>query len=623
MKTVVRKALIITIIVLFVTSLSVNFGFAAGISPTNQKTYTFDKDFDEGTLFSVEHVTVHDQLQLSHKIINLPFIWVPNATGTVSKVDTNTGKELGRYWVAPHNGDPSRTTVDQDGSCYVGCRAAGTVVKIGLAELGQFDDRNGDGICQTSQDLNNDGNITGAEILPWGQDECVLYEVVLIPGHEGTYDPGTYPGPYDNNTGGTAPRGLAVDKNNNVWAASYSGQKFYYLDGSTGQILRTINLTQHYSYGAVMDKNGILWSVSRMYTNLLRIDPATSQTTRINLNSVYGVGLDSQDHLFIAGYDNNTMTRVNINTATVDWVKSLPGLVNPRGVVCYKNPDHPEIPEQLWVANSGSTTATVYDIDGNIQLATINGLRGPSGVAVGTNDVDPSNIVSKIWACDIGSENIYSIDPVTYTKEITKTVVSSSYHYTYSDMTGYLSRIITCKVGNWTVIRDSNINNAPWGILTWNSFEPAGTSITVKVRSSNDQVSWSTWEAVVKNTPLTATPNGRYLQIDVTFKILAGEVSPILYDLTVSGADNAPILNHIGDRTGTVGALIQFRVSAFDPDGNPLTWTVSGLPAGATFDVVRKIFSWTPDTAGVYSGIHFEVSDGILSSSEDIKITVN
>ena len=35
----------------------------------------------------------------------------------------------------------------------------GTVVKIGLFEAGIWDDRNKDGICQTSQDKNNDGNI--------------------------------------------------------------------------------------------------------------------------------------------------------------------------------------------------------------------------------------------------------------------------------------------------------------------------------------------------------------------------------------------------------------------------------------------------------------------------------
>ena len=83
-------------------------------------------------------------------------------------------------------------TVDLEGNCWVGNRAAGTVTKIGLYEAGNWIDRNEDGICQTSQDTNADGDIAGDELLPWGEDECVLYEVVLIPGREGTYVPGTF-----------------------------------------------------------------------------------------------------------------------------------------------------------------------------------------------------------------------------------------------------------------------------------------------------------------------------------------------------------------------------------------------------------------------------------------------
>ena len=161
-----------------------------------ERTYTTDADFDEGILVGVEHETVHDQLQLSEEHVTLPFIWVPNNNGTVSKVNTETGDELGRYRVVPpglpENGSPSRTTVDLEGNCWVGNRCAGTVVKIGLYEAGNWIDRNGDSICQTSQDTNGDGDITNDEILPWGQDECVLYEVVLIAGREGTYAPGTF-----------------------------------------------------------------------------------------------------------------------------------------------------------------------------------------------------------------------------------------------------------------------------------------------------------------------------------------------------------------------------------------------------------------------------------------------
>ena len=86
------------------------------------RTYTTNADFDEGILVGVEHETVPDQLQLSKELVTLPFIWVPNSHSSpcqgcgcgnsISKIDTETGNELGRYLVAPSFSNPSRTTVD-------------------------------------------------------------------------------------------------------------------------------------------------------------------------------------------------------------------------------------------------------------------------------------------------------------------------------------------------------------------------------------------------------------------------------------------------------------------------------------------------------------------------------
>jgi len=111
--------------------------FSANIPPSPWgATYTTNGDFDEGTLVGVEHQTVADQLHLSSESTTLPFIWVPNSNeGTVSKIDTVTGRELGRYRTGPAGvyGNPSRTTVDLYGNCWVGNRNSGTVVKNWVA----------------------------------------------------------------------------------------------------------------------------------------------------------------------------------------------------------------------------------------------------------------------------------------------------------------------------------------------------------------------------------------------------------------------------------------------------------------------------------------------------------
>jgi hypothetical protein len=69
--------------------------------------------------------------------------------------------------------------------------------------------------------------------------------------------------------------------------------------------------------------------------------------------------------------------------------------------------------------------------------------------------------------------------------------------------------------------------------------------------------------------------------------------------------------------------LIEFALSATDVDGDWLVFAASNLPDGASFDPNTQTFSWTPryDQAGVYS-VHFEVSDGQLTDSEDITVTV-
>jgi hypothetical protein len=69
--------------------------------------------------------------------------------------------------------------------------------------------------------------------------------------------------------------------------------------------------------------------------------------------------------------------------------------------------------------------------------------------------------------------------------------------------------------------------------------------------------------------------------------------------------------------------LIEFAISATDADGDQLTYSASNLPEGASFDPNTRIFSWTPryDQAGVYT-VHFEVSDGELTDSENVSITV-
>ncbi len=72
---------------------------------------------------------------------------------------------------------------------------------------------------------------------------------------------------------------------------------------------------------------------------------------------------------------------------------------------------------------------------------------------------------------------------------------------------------------------------------------------------------------------------------------------------------------------------LTFGVEATDPDGDAITYTASGLPAGASFDPAMRQFTWTPGytQAGEYT-VTFTASDGdksySLSSTKSVTITV-
>ncbi|MBF0532953.1 MAG: putative Ig domain-containing protein [Candidatus Omnitrophica bacterium] len=90
--------------------------------------------------------------------------------------------------------------------------------------------------------------------------------------------------------------------------------------------------------------------------------------------------------------------------------------------------------------------------------------------------------------------------------------------------------------------------------------------------------------------------------------------------------NNPPVLNPIGSKSVNENDLLSFTISGSDPDGNTLTYSASGLPSGATFTASTKTFQWKPSytqsQVTPYS-VKFTVSDGALTASETIAITVN
>jgi parallel beta-helix repeat protein len=89
--------------------------------------------------------------------------------------------------------------------------------------------------------------------------------------------------------------------------------------------------------------------------------------------------------------------------------------------------------------------------------------------------------------------------------------------------------------------------------------------------------------------------------------------------------NNPPELEAIGDKIVDEGQTLTFALSATDADGDVLTFSASNLPDGALFDSANRTFQWTPNLtqSGTYSNVHFEVTDGFLTDTEDVTIMVN
>ncbi|MBP2029473.1 hypothetical protein J2755_000393 [Methanohalophilus levihalophilus] len=89
-------------------------------------------------------------------------------------------------------------------------------------------------------------------------------------------------------------------------------------------------------------------------------------------------------------------------------------------------------------------------------------------------------------------------------------------------------------------------------------------------------------------------------------------------------SNDAPTLTTIGSKSTTATEPLTFTLTATDPEDDPLTFSATNLPEGATLDPSTGEFSWAPSIGqeGTYY-VTFRVNDGSLMDSETVAITVN
>lgn len=343
------------------------------------------------------------------------YIWIANSPeGTVSKINTFTGVEEGRYRTGADDPDPSRTSVNQLGDVAVANRNGG-IVKIAAA-VDDCVDTSGDGVIQTS---------TGAgDILAWGEDECVLWSHSLPA------------------TGADGPRPIAweplteacTSTQPRVWVAYYTGEDsdvgvFQRRDGATGELLDEVMIAgwntddrNNRPYGGAVNADGDFY-VTGYYGPGVLIDAETLQHTMFappEGSGFYGMALATDEDMWIGGCDG-AIWHFEQDTQSFENIGAIEGRA--RGVQVDNE-------GRAWFAGNNPCRLIMVDTETKTIVEPdipLEGCGEPVGISI--------DVEGYVWVVDRTAEVAYKVDPDTLLVDLTVTGLVEP--YTYSDMTGH------------------------------------------------------------------------------------------------------------------------------------------------------------------------------------------
>jgi YVTN family beta-propeller protein len=510
----------------------------AGAARAATFTFTNDADWGQGTLTNTHSgpppAGAEGTVRLNDAILT-PFnhIWVAlSGRDAVVRINTDhvdadrvvtladsvagNGAVLGEYLTRPNGmqGNPSRTTVDQNGDVWVGNRnegggGRGSITKISADATGSTSTGVWNGSTFNRLDWTNAGGADTNGGTSTAQDTAMLQYVRTL---------------------GANVRHVSVDASNNVWAGGgpldAGDQVFELRDGATGAVIPTafgnfVPDNNTGGYGGLVDGNGVVWSAGLNSNTLTRFDPATGARMTVNQSGrqSYGLGIDNNGVIWNATWTNNTLDKIGSN-GVVQASYNLGAVGNSlRGVAV--TPDN-----DIWVAASGSGRVIRVHNDGSV-AAVIGVGSTPTGVAVDSN--------GKVWVTNFDSNNVMRIDPATNTVDLTVDLGPNARPYNYSDMTGTVLTGSTNPQGTWRRVLNGGAG-ATWDQIFWNTevegVIPTGTDILMEVCVSDDPLSCTTFQSYESGDLLGLT--GQYLEVRATLSRIGGtQTTPVLSDLTL------------------------------------------------------------------------------------------
>ena len=449
--------------------------------------------------------------------INSDFIWIANsAEGTVSRFNTETFEEEGRYVTGPKGGgnrsgnDPSRTSVNSLGDVYVCNRTGNAASRVSI--LKEFcPDTNGDGQITTSTDGNP---------LPWGQDDCVLW-----------YTDTTSIFPNGGNLGGAiaaqdveGPDGELLQY---VWVGNHAANKIAKLNGETGEVILVADSPAR-PYGFALDGDGNLW-ISSVSEQLGRVDTkqcldnascggeicvgegacdgAVKQRITVPSGRTYGITVDFKQRVWVGGpdlqrYDFSAAVGNRWAYATANFRASRADWLRISGVSADAN-------GFIWGAGHNAGGIVRAEADNPMNWITV----------PGTTNIDTLGMAvdaqGKVWGIAQGDEQavVVTPGPGLNDNEVQTGVATSIVRpYTYSDMTGLQLRFATNPRGTYThVFSGCDTDATVWKDLEFEADIPAGTKVSFRVRTADTQAELANAEWIAVG---TAPPGTSPLSVD-------------------------------------------------------------------------------------------------------------
>lgn len=320
------------------------------------------------------------------------YIWIANsAESTVSKIDTQTLVEQGRYITRPdQNGNPSRTSVNLNGDMAIANRSGGVTMIYAIPER-----------CSNPANTS-----TGAgDVKPW-PDGCVGWHTPFA--YASQRPLAWSQGEFDEST--------CRYENTKLWTSGANGSiDVVLMDGETGVVEATIPIPgvapNFYGiYGGAVDASGNFWGSQLGQGFLVRVDiDDYAVSTWPMPTSGYGMTVDHQGNVWTC---SSNVAR--FDPATQTWQTAYAG----GSGGCMEDGNG-----TLWLANN-----PMVGVDINT-LGVVQTIPLPNyvhGISI--------DFYGYVWGPAISNNEAYRVDPVAGTID---TVTGLNYPYTYSDMTGF------------------------------------------------------------------------------------------------------------------------------------------------------------------------------------------